>query len=99
MPDLCAAYNWPKGFAGGGVTAMVEVGGGWVQSDMDEFFSAIGQPVPQITTFFVDGTRREDRSSPRFSANLLDAPNLCKGYIDSRQDSSRKRQTHPVCRC
>ena len=35
LPDLCSAYNWPKNLAGGGVIAIVELGGGWVQSDMD----------------------------------------------------------------
>src|SRR4051794_31323798 len=38
VPDLCAAYNWPTGLAGDGVIAIVELGGGWVQSDMDHFF-------------------------------------------------------------
>jgi kumamolisin len=57
VPDLCAAYNWPTGLAGGGVIAIVELGGGWVQSDMDQFFGGIGQPLPQITDISVDGTR------------------------------------------
>jgi subtilase family serine protease len=56
VPDLCAAYNWPTGLAGGGVIAIVELNGGWVQSDMDQFFSGIGQPAPQITDISVDGT-------------------------------------------
>jgi len=56
VPALCAAYNWPSGLAGGGVIAIVELGGGWVQSDMTQFFSGIGQPVPQITDVSVDGT-------------------------------------------
>lgn len=29
VPDLCAAYQWPTGLAGGGVIALVELGGGW----------------------------------------------------------------------
>jgi hypothetical protein len=83
----------------GGVISVVELGGGWVQSDMDPFFGGISQPVPQITDVLIDGTRREDRSSSRFFANPLGVLDLCKGYIDSRRDSSRRRQTHPVCRC
>ena len=46
VPDLCAAYNWPTGLAGGGVIAIVELGGGWVQSDIDAFFQSINQPTP-----------------------------------------------------
>jgi len=49
VPGLCAAYNWPTGLAGGGVIAIVELGGGWVQSDMDGFFQSINQPSPSIT--------------------------------------------------
>jgi kumamolisin len=57
VPDLCQAYNWPTGLAGGGVIAIVELGGGWVQSDMDQFFGGINQPVPNITDVSVDGTQ------------------------------------------
>ena len=56
VPDLCTAYNWPTGKAGGGVIAIVELGGGWVASDMDSFFQSLGQPVPSITDVSVDGT-------------------------------------------
>ncbi|MGB6726461.1 MAG: S53 family peptidase [Terracidiphilus sp.] len=57
VPSLCAAYNWPTGLAGGGVIAIVELGGGWVQSDMTAYFQSIGQPVPSITDVSVDGTQ------------------------------------------
>ena len=30
VPALCAAYQWPTGLSGGGVIAIVELGGGWV---------------------------------------------------------------------
>jgi kumamolisin len=55
VPDLCAAYNWPTGLAGGGVIAIVELGGGWLQSDMNQFFRGIGQPLPQIADVPVSG--------------------------------------------
>jgi kumamolisin len=64
VPDLCAAYNWPTGLAGGGVIAIVELGGGWVQSDMDQFFGGIGQPVPQITDVSVDQTQNTPNPDP-----------------------------------
>jgi kumamolisin len=56
VPDLCAAYNWPTNLVGGGVIALVEFGGGWVQSDLDQFCAGIGQPSPRVTDFSVDGT-------------------------------------------
>jgi kumamolisin len=70
VPSLCAAYNWPTGLAGGGVIAIVELGGGWVQSDMDAFFQSIGQPSPQITDVSVDGTQ----NSPNQSVGSPDDP-------------------------
>jgi kumamolisin len=57
IPNLCSAYKWPNGLAGGGVIAIVELGGGWVQSDMDAYFKSINQPVPKITDVSVDGTK------------------------------------------
>jgi kumamolisin len=64
VPDLCTAYSWPTGLAGGGVIAIVELGGGWVQSDMNQFFGGIGQPVPQITDVSVDGTQNTPNPDP-----------------------------------
>lgn len=57
VPELCSAYNWPSGQSGGGIIAIVELGGGWVQSDIDAYFQAIGQPSPSITDVSVDGTQ------------------------------------------
>ena len=57
VPNLCTAYNWPTKLAGGGVIAIVELGGGWVMSDMDAYFKSINQPVPSITDVSVDGTK------------------------------------------
>jgi carboxypeptidase C (cathepsin A) len=45
---LCAAYSWPKGLAGGGVIGIIELGGGWVRSDIDAYFAKAGLPKPTI---------------------------------------------------
>jgi kumamolisin len=57
VSNLCSAYKWPTGLAGGGVIAIVELGGGWVMPDMDAYFKSINQPVPSITDVSVDGTK------------------------------------------
>ena len=57
VPDLCRAYDWPTGLAGGGVIGIVELGGGWVAGDMEQFFRAIGQDVPSIVDVPVNGGR------------------------------------------
>ena len=54
---LCAAYHWPTKALGGGVIGIVELGGGWVQPDLDAFFKANGQPSPTVTDVSVDGTK------------------------------------------
>jgi kumamolisin len=46
------------------VIAIVELGGGWVASDMSQFFAGIGQPVPQITDVSVDGTQNTPDPDP-----------------------------------
>lgn len=49
VKDLCHAYQWPSGLAGGGVIGIVELGGGWMLSDTRQFFQAEGLPMPSIT--------------------------------------------------
>jgi kumamolisin len=69
VPSLCAAYNWPTQLEGGGIIAIVELGGGWVQSDIDAFFQSLGQPAPQITDVSVDGTTNNPNQSPGSSSD------------------------------
>ena len=63
VPNPCSAYKWPTGLTGGGVIAIVELGGGWVQSDMEAYFKSINQPVPSITDVSVDGTKNNPNQS------------------------------------
>jgi kumamolisin len=39
ITDLCRAYDFPTQLQGGGTIGIVELGGGWVQADMDSFFA------------------------------------------------------------
>ncbi len=63
VPSLCSAYNWPTGLSGGGVIAIVELGGGWVASDIDSFSQSVGQPTPSVTDVSVDGTQNTPNQS------------------------------------
>jgi kumamolisin len=56
IPALCAAYDWPTGLAGGGTIAIVELGGGWKQADVDAAFLTMKLPKPSIVDVSVDGT-------------------------------------------
>ncbi len=71
-PDLCTAYKWPTGLAGGGVIAIVELGGGWVQSDMDQYFKSINQPVPNDHRCL----RRRHEEQPQPESRLVQRPRL-----------------------
>lgn len=54
---LCEAYSWPTGLAGGGVIGIVELGGGWRQSDIVKCLEGEGLPPPTVTDISVDGTK------------------------------------------
>jgi kumamolisin len=61
VPDLCKAYKWPdKSAPGGSVIAIIELGGGWTDADIAQYFSANNLPVPHITNVSVDGTRNSE---------------------------------------
>ncbi len=75
VPDLCAAYQWPTGLKGGGVIAIVELAGGWVQADMDAYFASVGQPVPAIVDVTLGGRNapgqhREEDADPDIEVAL-----------------------------
>ena len=69
VPALCAAYNWPNGLPGGGVIAIVELGGGWTQSDMDTFFGASASQPRWSPTFL--SIRRETPRTPDRTAPMV----------------------------
>jgi hypothetical protein len=55
--DLCQAYDWPQNLGGGGVIAIIEFGGGWVDQDISSFCQATGLPRPGITDVSVGAGR------------------------------------------
>jgi kumamolisin len=61
---LCAAYDWPTGLSGGGVVGIVELGGGWIQSDLELFCNRNNMPVPSVTDVSVDGTQNAPGVDP-----------------------------------
>lgn len=49
-------YNFPAGTDGSGQTiAIIELGGGYVQADLDTYFSGLGLATPSISAVSVDG--------------------------------------------
>jgi hypothetical protein len=69
VADLCAAYSWPTGLAGGGVIAMVEFAGGWLQSDIDAYFARVNLPKPTIVDVPIGGAGNAPNPSGNPSTN------------------------------
>lgn len=68
VADLCAAYDWPANAPGGATIAIIELGGGWVQSDIDQFFASTSLPAPTVIDLSVDGTTNS-RCNPHNDAD------------------------------
>lgn len=67
--QLANLYNFPTGFTGQGETiGIIELGGGYNQSDIDNYFQQLGvDPAPQVTAISVDGATNNptgDSSGP-----------------------------------
>ena len=49
------AYAFPPGDGRGQTIALVELGGGYTQTDLDAYFAQLGIPAPNVTSIAVDG--------------------------------------------
>jgi subtilase family serine protease len=55
-PQVASLYDFPAGTDGTGQTiAIIELGGGYTQSDLDMYFSGLGLDTPSVTAVGVDG--------------------------------------------
>jgi kumamolisin len=55
-PQVGQLYNFPAGTDGNGQTiAIIELGGGYQQADLDTYFKSLGLATPSITAVSVDG--------------------------------------------
>src|SRR5271157_406317 len=67
--QVAQAYNFPTTVNGAGQTiGIIELGGGFTQSDLDAYFSGLGiSPSPTVTAISVDGAQNQptgDTSGP-----------------------------------
>jgi len=77
VKDLCNAYQWPGTPKGGqkldgrGTIAIIALGGGWVPSDVDDFFDAqdLKGLAPHITDHSVDGATKNSNCDPPSEAD------------------------------
>ncbi len=55
-PQVAAAYDFPAKVNGAGETvAIIELGGGYRQSDLDSYFAGLGLTAPAVSAVGVDG--------------------------------------------
>jgi kumamolisin len=64
-PQLAGIYAMPEGTDGSGQTiAIIELGGGFVQSDLDHYFAGLGLATPAIRAVGVDGAENQPSGDP-----------------------------------
>jgi kumamolisin len=64
--QLGAIYDFPGGFTGQGETiGIIELGGGYNQTDLDNYFQQLGiSPAPSVTAVSVDGATNSPTGDP-----------------------------------
>lgn len=63
--QVARAYDFPSGVDGTGQTVgLIELGGGFVQSDLDTYFSSLGLTSPKVTAVSVDGGANTPAGDP-----------------------------------
>jgi len=63
--QVAEAYGFPTGTTGAGQTiGIIELGGGYSQSDLDTFFSGLGIATPSVTSVSVDGATNAPTGNP-----------------------------------
>jgi kumamolisin len=63
--DVAQAYGFPTDATGAGqCVAIIELGGGYQQSDLETYFGELGLPVPTVTAVSVDGGANRPAGDP-----------------------------------
>jgi kumamolisin len=100
VPKVASLYNFPTDVNGTGQTiAILQFGGGFVQSDLDSYFPSIGLRSPKVTVVSVDKVKNApggdsdeevalDIEVAGATANGADiivyfAPNSGRGFVDA----------------
>jgi len=99
-PQLGTVYRFPAGTDGGGqVIAIIELGGGYTESDLQQYFRSLGVPAPKVRAVGVDGgaNRPGDEAdaevlldieiagalAPGAEIVVYFAPNTDRGFLDA----------------
>jgi kumamolisin len=98
--QVAAAYQFPAGTDGSGQTiAIVELGGGYREADLQQYFSGLGLAVPPVSSVGVDGGSNSPGNdadmevlldievvgavAPAATQKVYFAPNSDAGFVDA----------------
>jgi kumamolisin len=63
--ELATVYDFPAGTGAGQTIALIELGGGFKQADLVQYFDGLGiDPAPQVTAVVVDGVGNAPSGDP-----------------------------------
>jgi kumamolisin len=63
-PQVAQAYAFPAGDGTGQTIALIELGGGFAQSDLDTYFSGLKIATPKVSSVEVDGATNAPTGDP-----------------------------------
>ena len=71
-PQVAAAYDFPSGATGSGQTAAIlELGGGFSQTDLNAYFKSLGLTTPSVTAVGVDGGTNSPGTDPDSDGEVM----------------------------
>lgn len=62
--QIAQAYGFPSGDGTGQAIGIIELGGGYAQSDLQTFFAGLKLPVPKVIAVSVDGAQNAPTGDP-----------------------------------
>ena len=100
VPELARLYDFPTAGNGAGQTiGIIELGGGFLQSDLTAYFAQLGLAVPQVLTVSIDGGTNSPGGdadaevaldievtgavAPGATVVVYFAPNSDRGFLDA----------------
>ena len=87
--DVADLYRFPKHATGEGqCIGVIELGGGYHRSDLENFFASLKMPMPKITDVSVDGTK----NAPADLSNLTKFVTALNSGKQSAIDAAKARQ-------
>jgi hypothetical protein len=112
VPQLARLYNFPQEFDGKGqCIGLIELGGGYAESDLDAYFGDLKIPKPDITFISVDGAKNNPHNNEAYQVTLdieaagavapgarivvYMAPNTAVGFLNAIRTASQDEKNRP----